>query len=368
MGPFSFSIEATDGLARAAVFTTPHGEIRTPVYMPVGTQATVKAMTTDQILATGAQIILGNTYHLYLRPGMRVIEEAGGLHAFMHWDLPILTDSGGFQVFSLGDLRKITEDGVHFRSYIDGSRHFFTPESVVDIEETLGSDIMMVLDECVPYMADYRYTKAAMERTFRWAQRAKAAKTKENQALFPIVQGGMFEDLRRISAEETASLDLPGNAIGGLSVGEPLPLMYNMIDAVDEILPKDKPRYLMGVGTFDCLVESVARGIDMFDCVAQTRIARNGTALTRTGKLVIRNAGFAHDFGPIDPECTCYACRNHTRAYIHHLIKSNEILGAVLLSIHNVEATIRFMESMREAICAHEFDRFRRDFRAHWEG
>lgn len=364
---FQFTLEAKSGGARAASFTTPHGTVQTPVYMPVGTQATVKALTSDQVRETGAQIILANTYHLYLRPGMTVMEEAGGLHKFMHWDGPILTDSGGFQVFSLGDLRKLSEEGVEFRSHIDGSRHFFTPEKVMWIEETIGADIMMALDECVPYPADFEYVKHSMERTLRWAERCRQAKKRSDQALFPIVQGGMYPELRRESAERTAALDLPGNAIGGLSVGEPLDLMYAMLDVVTEVLPEDRPRYLMGVGTFDCLVEGVARGVDMFDCVAQTRMARNGTALTPTGRLVVRNAGFAHDFAPLVEGCSCYACKNHTRAYIHHLFRANEILASVLLSIHNVEISIRFMESIRSAILEDRFSAFRADFWRSWK-
>lgn len=364
---FRFTLEKESSGARAGSLTTPHGTVLTPVYMPVGTQATVKALTVDQIRDTGAQIILANTYHLYLRPGMEVMEEAGGLHRFMHWDGPILTDSGGFQVFSLGELRRLSEEGVTFRSHLDGSAHMFTPEKVMWIEETIGADIMMALDECVPYPADYTYTKDSMERTLRWAERCRQAKKRDDQALFPIVQGGMYKELRRESARRTADLDLPGNAIGGLSVGEPLPLMYEMLDVVTEVLPRSKPRYLMGVGTFDCLVEGVARGVDMFDCVAQTRMARNGTALTPTGRLVVRNAGYAHDFAPLVEGCSCYACRNHTRAYIHHLVRAGEILGAVLLSIHNVEVSIRFMESMRRAILEDRFAAFRASFWDAWE-
>lgn len=364
---FRFTLERESDGARAGRFETPHGTVETPVYMPVGTQATVKALTSDQIRETGAQIILANTYHLYLRPGMKVMEEAGGLHKFMHWDGPILTDSGGFQVFSLGELRKLSEEGVEFRSHLDGSRHFFTPEKVMRIEETIGADIMMVLDECVPYPADFEYVRQSMERTFRWAERCRDAKKRDDQALFPIVQGGMYPELRRESAELTASLDLPGNAIGGLSVGEPLLLMYEMLEVVTAVLPRHKPRYLMGVGTFDCLVEGAARGVDMFDCVAQTRMARNGTALTPTGRLVVRNAGYAHDFAPLVEDCDCYACRNHSRAYIHHLIRAGEILGSVLLSIHNVEISIRFMERMRKAILEDRFAAFREDFWNRWE-
>ena len=361
---FSFQVEKKDGgsKARAGRLATPHGEIKTPVFMPVGTQATVKAMTNDQVLRAGAQIILGNTYHLYMRPGHELIREAGGLHRFMNWKKPILTDSGGFQVFSLGDLRKLTEEGVEFQSHLDGSRHMFTPEKAVEIEEALGSDIMMVLDECTPYPADFDYTKHSMERTHRWAKRCKEAQTRDDQALFGIVQGGMYPDLRKRSAEEIARLDFIGNAIGGLSVGEPKPVMYEMLDVVTDTLPEEKPRYLMGVGTADCLVEGVARGGDMFDCVLQTRIARNGTALVRNGKLVIRNAEYAKDFRPIDEACDCYACRNHTRAYIRHLIKTGEILGAILLSIHNTRFTIRLMEEIRGHIEAGTFGEFRRGF------
>ena len=361
---FSFQVEKKDGgsKARAGRLATPHGEIKTPVFMPVGTQATVKAMTNDQVLRAGAQIILGNTYHLYMRPGHELIREAGGLHRFMNWKKPILTDSGGFQVFSLGDLRKLTEEGVEFQSHLDGSRHMFTPEKAVEIEEALGSDIMMVLDECTPYPADFDYTKHSMERTHRWAKRCKEAQTRDDQALFGIVQGGMYPDLRKQSAEEIARLDFIGNAIGGLSVGEPKPVMYEMLDVVTDTLPEEKPRYLMGVGTADCLVEGVARGVDMFDCVLQTRIARNGTALVRNGKLVIRNAEYAKDFRPIDEACDCYAGRNHTRAYIGHLIKTGEILGAILLSIHNTRFTIRLMEEIRGHIEAGTFGEFRRGF------
>ena len=361
---FSFQVETRDksSKARTGVLKTPHGEIRTPVFMPVGTQATVKAMTNEQILDAGAQIILGNTYHLYMRPGHELIREAGGLHRFMNWDKPILTDSGGFQVFSLGELRKLTEEGAAFQSHIDGSRHLFTPEKVVEIEEALGSDIMMVLDECTPYPADHEYTEHSMERTHRWAKRCKDAQTRDDQALFGIVQGGMYPELRKKSAEEIAKLDFIGNAIGGLSVGEPKPMMYEMLDVVTDVLPEEKPRYLMGVGTADCLVEGVARGVDMFDCVLQTRIARNGTAVVRSGKRVIRNAEYAKDFRPIDEACDCYACRNHTRAYIRHLIKTNEILGATLLSIHNTRFTIRLMEEIRGHIEAGTFQEFRREF------
>jgi queuine tRNA-ribosyltransferase len=361
---FSYDVVKKDSetQARAGILKTPHGEILTPVFMPVGTQATVKALTNAQVEEDGAQIILSNTYHLYLRPGHKLICEAGGLHSFMNWHKPMLTDSGGFQVFSLSELRKLTEEGAHFQSHLDGSRHLFTPENVVEIQEALGSDIMMVLDECTPHPADYDYTKHSMERTHRWAMRCKQAQTRDDMALFGIVQGGMYSELRKISAEEIAKMDFIGNAIGGLSVGEPKPMMYEMLDAVTPVLPEQKPRYLMGVGSADCLVEAVARGVDMFDCVLQTRIARNGTALVRTGKLVIRNAEYKNDFSPIDQTCDCYACKNHTRAYIRHLVKTNEILGATLLSIHNIRFTIRLMEEMREHILNGTFASFRKEF------
>lgn len=364
---FSFELEKRSGGARAGTLQTPHGKIQTPVFMPVGTQATVKAMTGAQVEEVGAQIILANTYHLYLRPGHELIREAGGLHKFMDWQQPILTDSGGFQVFSLSELRQLTEEGAAFQSHLDGSRHLFTPEKVVKIQEALGPDIMMVLDECTPYPAEFEYTQHSMERTHRWAQRCKDAQTREDQALFGIVQGGMYPELRKQSAQATAEMDFIGNAIGGLSVGEPMEMMYDMLDVVTPELPAEKPRYLMGVGSMDALVEGVARGVDMFDCVLQTRIARNGTALTRTGRLVIRNAEFARDFRPIEEGCDCYACRHHTRAYIRHLVKTNEILGSVLLSIHNTRTTIRLMEEMRQSILAGDFEQFRLDFVTNYE-
>jgi queuine tRNA-ribosyltransferase len=363
---FSFEVikECPGTGARAGVLHTPHGDINTPVYMPVGTQATVKAMTPEQVHDTGAQIILANTYHLYLRPGHELVARAGGLHKFMHWNKPILTDSGGFQVFSLGELRKLTEQGAEFQSHIDGSRHFLTPEKAVEIQEALGSDIIMAFDECVSYPAEYAYAKMSMERTHRWAERCKAAHTRADQALFGIVQGSMYADLRRESARRIAEMDFIGNAIGGLSVGEPKSEMYAMLEEVNPILPKNKPRYLMGVGSADCLLEGVARGVDMFDCVLQTRIARNGTALHPEGKIVVRNAEYADDFSPIEEGCDCYACKNFTRAYIRHLIKTNEILGATLLSIHNIRFTIRLMQQMRESIINGTFEAFKDGFLA----
>lgn len=361
---FSFELvkECPKTGARAGILHTPHGDIKTPVYMPVGTQGTVKAATPVQVKETGAQIILSNTYHLYLRPGHELVKKAGGLHQFMQWDKPILTDSGGFQVFSLGELRKLTEEGAEFQSHIDGSRHKLTPEKAVEIQEALGSDIMMCLDECTPYPAEYEYAKSSMHRTHRWAERCKKAQTRQDQALFGIVQGSMFADLRRESAKAIADLDFIGCGIGGLSVGEPKEIMYEMLEEVNPILPRNKPRYLMGVGSADCLLESVERGVDMFDCVLQTRIARNGTALHPTGKIVVRNAAYAEDFSPIDDTCDCYTCRNFTRAYIRHLVKADEILGATLLTIHNIRFSVRLMERIRESILNGDFPEFKRDF------
>ena len=337
--------------ARRGVIHTPHGDIQTPIFMPVGTQATVKSMTPEELKEeVKAQIILSNTYHLYLRPGQEIVKEAGGLHNFMKWDRPILTDSGGFQVFSLSSLRKITEEGVAFHSHLDGSKHLFTPESVMKTEEDLGADIIMAFDECCPYPSTYEYTKNSMERTTRWAKRCKEAHTTENQALFGIIQGGFFEDLRKKSAEDLIALDLPGYAIGGISVGEPKEEFLKMLYYTTPLMPKDKPRYLMGVGTPDYLIEAALAGIDMCDCVLPTRIARNGTALTSHGKVVVRNATYERDWGPLDPECDCYTCKNYTRAYIRHLVKANEILGVRLLSIHNLRFLTRLMENIRTAI------------------
>ena len=316
--------------ARLGILHTPHGSIETPIFMPVGTQATVKAMTPEELKEIGSQIILSNTYHLYMRPGHELVKEAGGLHKFMNWDKPILTDSGGFQVFSLGPLRKITEEGVTFKSHLDGSRHFISPEKAMEIQNALGSDIMMAFDECAPYPADREYVKNSLERTTRWLQRCKDAhKNTENQALFGIIQGGMYKDLREQSAKEITAIDLPGYAIGGLSVGEPKPLMYEVLEYTTPLMPVDKPRYLMGVGSPDDLIEGVIRGVDMFDCVLPTRIARNGTAMTSQGKVVVRNAAYAKDFTPLDPECDCYCCKNYTKAYIRHLVKANEILAQI---------------------------------------
>ncbi len=361
---FSFELihECSQSGARLGRLTTPHGVIETPCFMPVGTQATVKAMSPRELWEIKTQILLSNTYHLYLRPGHELVKMAGGLHSFMGWDGPILTDSGGFQVFSLGDLRKITEEGVEFRSHLDGSRHLFTPEKVMEIEAALGADIIMAFDECVPYPAERDYTEKSMHRTHRWAKRCKDSQLREDQALFGIVQGGVYADLRADSAKAIADMDFIGNGIGGLSVGEPKPLMYDMLEVIDPLLPKDKPRYLMGVGSPDCLFEGVLRGVDMFDCVLQTRIARNGQALTSRGPLTIRNAAFEKDFSAIDPECDCYACKNFSRAYVRHLIKAGEILAARLLSIHNLRFSLALMENIREAILNDRLLDYKKEF------
>lgn len=349
--------------ARLGVLHTPHGDIETPIFMPVGTQATVKSMTPEELKEIGSQIILSNTYHLYLRPGHELVKKAGGLHEFMHWDKPILTDSGGFQVFSLGPLRKISEEGVEFRSHLDGSKHFLTPEKAMEIQNALGSDIIMAFDECAPYPASREYVKNSLERTTRWLERCKEAhKNPEKQALFGIIQGGMYKDLREQSAKEITAIDLPGYAIGGLSVGEPKPMMYDILEHTTPFMPVDKPRYLMGVGSPDDLIEGVIRGVDMFDCVLPTRIARNGTAMTSQGKVVVRNATYAEDFTPLDPECDCYTCRNYTKAYIRHLIKTNEMLGARLITTHNLHFLLKLMENIRQAIREDRLLDFREEF------
>ena len=358
--PFEFELLHVDKYtgARRGRLHTPHGVVETPIFMPVGTQATVKTFTPDELKMCGAQIILSNTYHLHLRPGEDLVAEAGGLHKFMNWDRPILTDSGGFQVFSLSELRKLTEDGVEFRSHLDGSRHYFSPEVSVGVQEKLGSDIMMQFDECSPYPCDYDRARKAMHRTLRWLDRCMKAKTRQDQALFGIVQGAFYKDLRIECAKEMAKLDLPGFGIGGLSVGEPKEVMYDMLEAIAPYMPEHKPRYLMGVGSPDCLVEGVLRGVDMFDCVLATRVARNGTAFSQGGRLVIRNAAYAHDFGPMEEGCDCYACKNFSRAYIRHLFKAEEILALRLISIHNVRFLLRQMEQIRAAIeqdCMREY-------------
>jgi len=346
---FEYEILATQGRARAGVFHTPHGDLQTPLFAPVGTQAAVKAVTPAQLAELGATLVLSNTYHLYLRPGDDLVAEMGGLHEFMGWRQPVLTDSGGFQVFSLSDTRQVDEDGVTFRSHIDGSTHRFTPERSIAIQENLGADIIMAFDECAdPY--ERAYIEQAMERTHRWAERSLAAHKRPDQALFGIVQGGVFPDLREASAEFIASLGFPGHAIGGLSVGETKDEMHAMLDIVTAILPEDKPRYLMGVGTPEDLINGVARGVDIFDCVLPTRLARHHAVFSPEGRLNLMNAKFARDQRPIDEACACYTCRTFTRAYLRHLIVAKEFLAGTLLSIHNLHALISMVKDIRKAI------------------
>ena len=362
---FKFTLEkkSSQCKARTGTIETNHGVIKTPVFMPVGTRATVKAMNNDELKSIGSQIILSNTYHLYLKPGQEIIRKADGLHKFMNWDRPILTDSGGFQVFSLSKTRKITEEEVQFRSHIDGSKHFISPEKSMEIQNDLGSDIMMAFDECVPYPASYEYTEDSMKRTLRWLKRCKDYhKNTDKQNLFGIIQGGMYKDLREYSAKNTIDFDLPGYAIGGLSVGEPRDLMIDLLDFTTDFMPENKPRYLMGVGTPDYLFEAVEHGVDMCDCVLPTRIARNGTALTSKGKLVVKNAKYKDDFSALDDTCDCYACKNHTRAYIRHLLNVDEILGARLLSIHNLRFLIKLMDNIRKSIEEDRYLEFKDEF------
>ena len=357
---FSFELIAQDGEARAGILTTPHGKIETPIFMPVGTQATVKSLTPAQLEDLQVQILLANTYHLYLRPGADTVAELGGLHAFMDWHKPILTDSGGFQVFSMGTLREINEDGVTFKSHIDGATHQFTPEKAVDIQQKLGADIIMAFDEC-PDPLDKNYNIQAMERTHRWAERCLKAKNRDDQALFGIVQGGIFPNLRKTSAEFISSLDFPGYAIGGLSVGESKADMLAIIEVVNQVLPKDKPRYLMGVGTPLDLLEGIQRGIDMFDCVLPTRLARHHAAQTMQGRLNLSNAKFIHDSNPIDPDCTCYTCRHFSRAYIRHLVNAREMLAATLLSIHNIHTLLNLTRLIRHSIIEKQYNQFHKE-------
>lgn len=349
--------------ARRGVVHTPHGDIQTPIFMPVGTLATVKAMSPEELKNdVKAQIILANTYHLYLRPGHNIVKEAGGLHSFMNWDKPILTDCGGFQVFSLSSLRKITEEGVTFTSHLDGSKHLFSPEKVMEIEEALGADIIMAFDECCKYPSSYDYTKESMERTTRWALRCKKAHNSLNQSLFGIIQGGFYKDLRKTSVDDLIKLDFSGYAIGGISVGEPKELFLDILKYTAPLMPENKPRYLMGVGTPDYLIEAAVSGIDMCDCVLPTRLARHGTALTSKGKIVIRNNEFSRDWNKLDEECDCYTCKNYTRAYLRHLIKTNEILGMRLLSLHNLRFLTRLMEMVRHEIENDNLLEFKKDF------
>ena len=355
--------KSKDTKARVGEIKTNHGIIKTPVFMPVGTRATVKTMTPEEVKDLGAQIILSNTYHLFLRPGPEIIEKAGGLHKFMNWHGPILTDSGGFQVFSLSANRKITEEGVTFRSHIDGSKQFLSPEVSIDVQNSLGSDIIMAFDECAPYPATYEYIEHSMDRTTRWAKRCKDHhKNTDNQALFGIVQGGMYKDLRKKSAEDLVAMDFPGYAVGGLSVGEPKDIMVDILDYTTDFLPEDKPRYLMGVGTPDYLFEAVEHGIDMADCVLPTRIARNGTAMTSVGRVIAKNGKYKEDFTSLDENCDCYTCKNYTKAYIRHLFNVNEILAYRLLSIHNIYFLTKLMENIRNAILEDRFLEYKKEF------
>ncbi|WP_297281138.1 tRNA guanosine(34) transglycosylase Tgt [uncultured Anaerococcus sp.] len=351
--------------ARVGVIHTAHGDIPTPIFMPVGTLGTVKTMSVEELEEMGSKIILGNTYHLYLKPGMEIMRKAGGLHKFMNWDMPILTDSGGFQVFSLAERRKINENGVEFRSHIDGSKHLFTPEKSIEIQNDIHSDIMMSFDECVEAPADYDYVKQSMERTIRWAKRGldyHKEHSYPDQSLFGIVQGGLYKDLREKSVIETTAMDFDGFSIGGLSVGETKEEMIDILNFTTPLLPEDKPRYNMGVGTPDYLFESFQAGIDMADCVLPTRIARNGTALTSHGRLVVRNAAYKDDFSPLDSECDCYTCKNYSRAYIRHLVNVNEILGARLLTYHNLYFLLQMCENIRQAIMEDRFLEYKEEF------
>ncbi|WP_342007981.1 tRNA guanosine(34) transglycosylase Tgt [Bacillus sp. YBsi01] len=349
--------------ARLGRVHTPHGSFETPVFMPVGTLATVKTMSPDELKSMDAGIILSNTYHLWLRPGQDIVKEAGGLHQFMNWDRAILTDSGGFQVFSLSKFRNIEEEGVHFRNHLNGDKLFLSPEKAMEIQNALGSDIMMAFDECPPYPAEYDYMKRSVERTSRWAERCLEAHGRsDEQGLFGIVQGGEYEDLRTQSAKDLVSLDFPGYAIGGLSVGEPKHVMNRVLEFTTPLLPKDKPRYLMGVGSPDALIDGAIRGVDMFDCVLPTRIARNGTVFTNEGRLNMKNAKYERDFRPIDEECSCHTCKNYSRAYIRHLIRCNETFGIRLTTYHNLHFLLHLMEQVRQAIREDRLGDFREEF------
>ena len=363
--PFWFALEGVDErmAARAGRFHTPHGAITTPAFMPVGTQATVKSLAPEDLEALGAQVVLSNTYHLYLRPGTQTIAKLGGLHRFMAWNHPILTDSGGFQVFSLAHLRKLDEDGVTFRSHVDGSEQRLTPERVVEAQEQLGADVMMCFDECVGHPATHAAARDAMERTHRWAERCRRSQTRGDQALFGIVQGSTYPDLRRESAAAITALDFPGYAIGGVSVGESKEECWQVVDVVAPLLPAYKPRYLMGVGSPEDLVEGVARGVDLFDCVLPTRIARNGTVFTDAGRLTLTRGAMRAQEAPIDPTCDCYTCTHFSAAYVHHLFKAVELLAYRLASIHNLRYMVRLAARMRRAIFLGEFQALRDEFR-----
>ncbi|MBR2801731.1 MAG: tRNA guanosine(34) transglycosylase Tgt [Erysipelotrichaceae bacterium] len=342
-------------------------KVKTPVFMPVGTQATVKFLSPEELKEIGSQIVLANTYHLWLRPGEDIVREAGGIHRFMNYDGPMLTDSGGFQVFSLSDTRKIKEEGVYFRSNLDGTALFLSPEKSIQIQEAIGADIIMSFDECIPYPADYAYTKDSTERTLRWARRGREVHSRNDQALFGIVQGGEYEDLRRYCAKELVKMDFDGYSIGGTSVGEDKPTMYRMIEYAVKDLPEDKPRYLMGVGTVYDLLEGIERGIDMFDCVLPTRIARHGTLMTSQGRINIKRQIYRNDFTPLDPECDCIACRQYTRAYLHHLFRCNEGFGMRLLSIHNLRFLLHLTEQAREALANDRFKEFKEEIYARYQ-
>lgn len=383
MQVFDFNLIQRDNKARLGRISTPHGEIETPVFMPVGTLASIKTLSIDEIEEIGSQIVLANNYHLYLRPSVDVISGAGGIHEFMNWQKPILTDSGGFQVFSLGggnksgdNLVKVTKDGVEFRSHLDGSKHLFTPENVIEMQREIGADIVMCLDECAPHNSTHDYAKEAMIRTHEWAKRCLVEHQKNNslssqgnkQALFGIIQGVVYDDLRKQSTKHICDLNFDGIAIGGLSVGESKQEMHHILEEIEPLLPKNKPRYLMGVGSPEDLLEGVARGVDMFDCVLATRIARNGTVWTRQGKINLNNAEFKTDFEVIDEECDCYACKNHTKAYISHLVKEKEVLGIRLTTIHNLRFLMRLMEETRMAIKKKKFETYKKDFLLRFNG
>ena len=365
----TIEVTKTDAMARAGLLLTAHGDIKTPVFMPVGTQGIVKAMTHKELAELGVTMTLANAYHLYLRPGDELIQRMGGIHEFSGWDGAMLTDSGGYQIFSLGVLREIKEDGVLFQSHIDGSRHFLTPEKMVKVQENIGADIAMCLDECVSYPSSYEYTSESVDLTTRWAKRCREAKSEDSpQKLFGIIQGGFYKDLRLKSAHEIIPMDFDGYAVGGLSVGEPKGLMWDMVDTVIDLLPKEKPRYMMGVGMPEDLLEGVKRGIDMFDCIIPTRLARNGTFFTPTGKMNIRNARFAEDASPIMEDCTCYTCRTFSRAYLRHLVMAHELTSFYVNTIHNVHFYMEHMRTIRKAIEEGTFDTFYKAFKTKYEG
>ena len=359
---YNLKKKSTECNARLGEITTPHGTFETPVFMAVGTQGTVKTLVKEDLHEIGSQIILGNTYHLWNQPGHKIVEEAGGLHKFMNWDRPILTDSGGFQVFSLAKLRDIHEEGVYFKHHKSGKKLFLSPEIALEIQNSLGSDIMMSFDECPPYPCTYEYMKKSVDRTLRWAQRSlDANKNKDTQGLFGIVQGGEFDDLRKYCAEELVKMPFDGYSIGGTSVGEPKEIQNKALDIVCPILPEDKPRYLMGVGSPGAILDAIERGVDMFDCVLPTRIARHGTAMTSHGRVIIKNKEYERDFTPLDDNCDCYCCRNYTKAYLRHLFKANEMLGHRLMSIHNIQFLVNLTTKAREAIKEDRFLEYKKE-------